>query len=212
MTLNNGKWSIGKHEAPATSKKLNAEGPLGDAFASRHVYVFGTGGDANPEEITKRKQLAEQAANWALYRNAFLGRVMFFPRVVSDQEVRPSDLETSNLILFGTKETNTLIEKFADQLPLHLHADATNYGLFYIYPINGKYVAISSGLPWWQGQTVQGFRFMSEPALKLGVFKDFMFFKDSAATILTEGYFDEQWKLTETDKQKIKASGVVDSK
>ncbi|MCK7542179.1 MAG: hypothetical protein MZV63_70530 [Marinilabiliales bacterium] len=40
------------------------------------------------------------------------GRIMVFPGVISDKEVRQSDYVTSNLILFGTKETNAIIEKF----------------------------------------------------------------------------------------------------
>jgi hypothetical protein len=55
----------------------------------------------------------------------------------------------SNLVLSGTRETNAIIEKFADKLPLHLKADAKDYGLLYIFPVNNHYVLINSGLPWW---------------------------------------------------------------
>ena len=74
---------------------------------------------------------------------------MVFPRVISDQQVRQSDYVTSNLVLFGTRETNAIIEKFADRLPLHLDAGAGDYGLLYIYPMNRHYLLINSGLPWW---------------------------------------------------------------
>ena len=91
-----GKWSNGK--AIAQGKKPGAEGPIGAVFSERHVYVFGTGG-ASQDEINKRRELAEQAANWSMYRNAFLGRVMFFPRVVSDKEIRPSDTALKQVTL-----------------------------------------------------------------------------------------------------------------
>ncbi|MCK7541540.1 MAG: hypothetical protein MZV63_66980 [Marinilabiliales bacterium] len=85
------------------------------------------------------------AADWS----GMGGRIMVFPRVISDKEVRQSDYVTSNLILFGTKETNAIIEKFSDKLPMHLNADAADYGLVYIFPMNRHYILVNSGLPWW---------------------------------------------------------------
>jgi poly(3-hydroxybutyrate) depolymerase len=203
-----GKWSSGK--ATAQAKKQSAEGPIGAAFSDRHVYVYGTGGGANQDEINKRRELAEQAANWSMYRNAFLGRVMFFPRVVSDKEIRPSDFASCHLVLFGTRETNAVIEKYADKLPIHLESSAVaNHGLFYVYPIDGHYVAVSSGLPWWTGQSAQGFRFMPPPAIRLMDFKDFVIFKDGVTTPIAEGYFDVNWKLSESDKAKLQTSGAA---
>jgi poly(3-hydroxybutyrate) depolymerase len=208
--LEGGKWINGKYEAAAQAKKPGAEGPIGAVFSDRHVYVYGTGGGASQDEVNKRRELAEQAANWSMYRNAFLGRVMFFPRVVSDKEIRPSDFESCNLVLFGTKETNAVIAKYADKLPIHLENSAlANHGLFYVYPIDGHYVAVSSGLPWWTGQSAQGFRFMPAPAIRLMDFKDFVLFKDGVGTPVAEGYFDVNWNLPESDKTKVKASGVV---
>ena len=74
---------------------------------------------------------------------------MIFPRVAADKDVRPSDFQSSNLILFGTRETNGVIARFADRLPLELKAAAEGYGLAYIFPIDGRYVVVASGLPWW---------------------------------------------------------------
>ena len=205
-----GKWVARKYEAAANSKKPGAEGPILAIFGDRHVYVYGTGGGASQEEIDKRRELAEEAAGWSVYRGAFLGRIMFFPRVLSDNEVRPTDFESCNLILFGTKETNSIIEKYADRLPIHLQPSATaDHGLFYIYPIDGHYVAVSSGLPWWTGQSVQGFRFVPAPILKLGELKDYLLFKGSASAPIAEGYFDTEWNLPAAEKEKIKTSGAA---
>jgi len=210
LKLENGRWIGAKQESSATGKRLGAEGPIAAAFSSRHVYVYGTGGNPSPEELNTRRALAEEAANWSMYRNAFLGRVMFFPRVASDKEVRPSDFESSNLILFGTKETNSIIEKYSDKLPIHLQPSATgDHGLFYIYPVDGHYVAVSSGLPWWKGQNAQGFRFVPAPILRLQELKDYVFFKDAVASPIAEGYFDNNWNFSETDKTKLKASSAV---
>ncbi len=76
---------------------------------------------------------------------------MVFPHAIADRDVRPSDLETSNLVLFGTRETSSLIAQYGDRLPLHLDtAAASEYGLLYVFPVGERYVLINSGLPWWR--------------------------------------------------------------
>ncbi len=124
--------------------------------------------------------------------------------------MRPSDLESSNLILFGTKETNALIAKHADQLPVHLKKTDSGHGLFYVFPVDGHYVAVSSGLPWWAGMKDEGFPFVPVMHRKLSEFKDIVFFKDSSATLLIDNYFSENWKLDDDTKRKLSASGAVD--
>lgn len=193
-----------------TGKKQGAEGPIFAAFSSRHVYVYGTADNPSPEVLKKRIDIATQAANWSQYRGEFLGRMMFFPRVLSDKEVRPSDLESSNLILFGTKETNALIAKHAARLPLHLKSGDTAHGLFYVFPLDGHYVAVSSGLPWWAGAADQGFPFVPVMHRKLAEFKDIVFFKDSSSNLLIDSYFKDNWTLTDETKNKLSGSGVVD--
>jgi poly(3-hydroxybutyrate) depolymerase len=212
MKQEGGKWIAGAYTPAADAKKQGLEGPIGAAFSTRHVYVYGTAGNPSQEELTNRRLLAEEAANWSMYRNPFLGRVMFFPRVLSDKDVRPSDLESCNLILLGTRETNTLIDKYADRLPMHLQASATaDHGLFYVFPIDGHYVAVSSGLPWWTEQNAQGFRFMPAPVIRLMDFKDFILFKSGVGNVIADGYFDN-WKLPEAEKTKIKTSGAASTK
>lgn len=205
-----GKWETGKYEADATTKKQGAEGPISAAFSSRHIYVYGTNGNPSEAELKARMEVATQAANWSLYRNAFLGRIMFFPRIVADKDVRPSDLESCDLILFGTKETNKLIEKYSDRLPIQLNASAAvDHGLFYVFPADGHYIAVNSGLPWWNGAQTQDRPFLPQPYLVLPGLKDFILFKESGKNIIAEGYFDQRWKLPEEDAKKITASGAA---
>ncbi|QRR01744.1 carboxylesterase family protein [Dyadobacter sandarakinus] len=201
-------WRVGKVSATEELvKKKGAEGPIFDAFSSRHIYVYGTAGNPSPEELKKRMTTASQAADWAYYRGTFPGRVMFFPRVVADKDVRPSDLESCNLILFGTKEDNLLINKYAAQLPMHLNAGAGDYGLFYVFPVGTHYVAINSGLPWWSGDQSHDYPFMPVNHRKLAGYKDYILFKDNASNVVADGYFTEQWKVTPEAQQKL--SGAV---
>ncbi|MCD9015415.1 carboxylesterase family protein [Parachryseolinea silvisoli] len=204
-----GKWVTTKYEAPAGVKKSGAEGPISAAFSERHVYVYGTAGNPSEAELKARMDIATQAANWSVYRNAFLGRIMVFPRVMSDKEVRPSDFQSSNLVLFGTRETNTLVEKYSDRLPVALKAGTTDYGLIYVLPIDGHYVVVNSGLPWWAMNKQTQFAFAPVAVATLGEFKDFALFKGSPGTIVSDGYFDASWKLPEAERAKLEASGVV---
>lgn len=206
----NGKWAVEKFKAPEMAKKPGAEGPIREAFASRHIYVYGTADNPVEEELKARMDIATQAANWSVDRGPFLGRIMVFPRVVADKDVRPSDLESANLILFGTKETNSIIEKYSDRLPMQLDTTATSYGLFYIFPVDGHYVAVNSGLPWWSGAQTRGFRFIPEQLGILSDLKDYIIFKDSAENVIAEGYFDKNWKVPEEDTSIIKSIDAVE--
>lgn len=201
----NGKWVIGKYEAPESAKRKGFEGPISAAFAGRHVYVYGTAGNPSDAEMKSRIDIANQAANWSVYRNAFLGRIMFFPRVVADKDLRPSDLESCNLILFGTAETNLVIAKHKDKLPIQLNASQADHGLLYVFPLDGHYAVINSGLPWWTNSQAGS----QPPYMPLPGFKDFILFKEGFNNVVADGYFDQQWKLTGEDSKKLSAAGVV---
>ena len=195
-----------------TSKQAGAEGPVSEVVAGNHIYVFGTGGNPSQDELAARRALAAAAADW----NGMAGRIMVFPRVLSDRDLRQSDYDNSNLILFGTKETNAIIQKFADRLPMHLNSSATgDYGLMYIFPLNKHYVLISSGLPWWTPPSkaqVQGMAFMGLKVDVLKNFKDFILFKGAPDNVVSQGLFDNNWKIPAQASAELKASGVVEVK
>jgi dipeptidyl aminopeptidase/acylaminoacyl peptidase len=215
LSRRDGTWGTEAYQAAPGTKRLGEEGPIDEAISSRHIYVYGSGGNPPREELQARREQAAKAADWSAQRV----RLLFYPRVVADRDVRPSDLESSNLILFGTKETNTLIEKFSDRLPFHLDpAGAAGYGLVYVYPVDGHYVVISSGLPWWTpppaapaptAPAPRRFLFLGGTAQAFTGFKDFILFKDSAATAIADGRFDNDWRIPEADAEKLRASGAV---
>lgn len=210
-------WISGKCEQADLAKRPGSEGPMSEVIESRHIYVYGTEGDPSPEESQARYAQAARAAEWSVNRGWFMGRVMVFPRLLADSDVRPSDLETSNLVLFGTKETNSLIAQFSDRLPIEFSGSDTEYGLVYVYPAGERVVLISSGLPWWQppedGSTGQGGRsspFTNQvPAFWLSGRGDYLLFKGSADNIIAEGRFDQNWRLPAADAEKMLATGAV---
>lgn len=216
FTKTQGGWVNRKFTPGLTAKGPGAEGPMYAAVSHNHIYVYGTGGNPSQEELASRRAQAAAVADWAADRG-IMGRIMIFPRVISDMEVRQSDLETSNLILFGTSETNSIIAKYADKLPLHLKKEAEkDYGLVYIFPLNNHYVLVNSGLPWWtppkKQQQGSGINFMNLKVEILKNYKDFILFKETPDNVISEGFFDNNWKLPSTAASAMKASGVVDLK
>ncbi len=211
FSLQNGKWTNKKYTPNLYSKKSGAEGPIQAAIGSNHIYVYGTAGNPTPEEQEARRAQAALAANWSVDRG-MMGRIMVFPRVLSDQQIRQSDMETSNMVLFGTKETNSMIEKYADRLPMHLDPDTVTYGLVYIFPLNNHYVLINSGLPWWtppENAVPRGMAFMSSVTDVLANFQDFILFQNTPDNVISQGYFDHNWEIPEGEAAKMKAAGVI---
>jgi predicted esterase len=208
-----GKWFVAPFSRNGLMKGPGAEGPMTAALASRHVYVYGTGGNPSKEEQERRRQEALKASEWSYYRGEFLGRIQVFPRTLSDKEVRESDLNGANLILFGTKETNTLITKFADYLPLQLSADPSEYGLVYIFPTGNHYVVVNSGIPVWESpeitNNITGLSRFTTPPFLLGLKKFGDYAVYSKKEVIAHGRFDHNWQLPEEVAGKLRKSGVV---
>jgi hypothetical protein len=94
-------------------------------------------------------------------------------------------------------------------LPLHLKASETkNYGLFYVFPVNGRYIAVNSGIPWWTGKGLSSW-YLPQPQMSINDYKDFALYKSSAGNVVSEGFFDNNWKLTEEKKKELGASSVL---
>jgi pimeloyl-ACP methyl ester carboxylesterase len=203
-----GVWKAGRYTPPQGAKRAGLEGPVGDAVASRHVYVYGTQGVSGKEEVEQRREVAAHAAEWSTPQLKLLLTLPVSP----DAEVSAAEIAASNLILFGTKETNRLIERFAASLPLELNPGAADYGLVFIAPVDGRYVVVNSGLPFWTGKEAAkrpGLGFIESLHELLGSFGDFILFKGSLENVIAEGRFDRQWKLPPEDAAKIRATGAV---
>ena len=115
-------------------------------------------------------------------------------------------------MLFGTAETNSLIARFSNQLPLALHAGAADYGLLFIAPVAQHYVLVSSGLPWWTGADEAnhgGDPFAPAQYRLLSTFGDYILFKGSLGNVVAEGRFDRNWKVPAEAASRMSATGTV---
>jgi poly(3-hydroxybutyrate) depolymerase len=192
-------WQVSKPKPESNGKRLGAEGPVSDAISSHHVYIYGTG----------LRDVATHAADWSTARS----RLALSFRVLADREARESELENANLILFGNKETNTVLDRLAPRLPIHLNPGAADYGLVYVYPVDGRYVVVSSGLPWWtriDQANRPGLSFIAAPYRTLQSFGDYIVFKGGIDNVIAEGRFDNDWKLPADVREKLRASGALE--
>lgn len=193
--------------APA-GKRLGAEGPIVRAVSARHIYVYGTLGAQTDEELADRRKVAQAAANWSTVRSHLLLSL----QVKADRDVTADDIDSANLVLFGTAESNALVARFANRLPIELRPDAADYGLLFIAPVGKHYALVNSGLPWWTGaDDPAGAAYPWEPAQvrQLSAFGDYVLFRGNITQVVAEGRFDANWKVPADAAARLTAAGTV---
>ena len=204
-----GGWRLAPSAVQA-AKKPGAEGPIADALSTRHVYVYGTRAAADDDEVQRRRAIAQQAAEWSTPRL----RLLLTFRVLADHEVSAADLQNANLVLFGTKETNSVIAKYADRLPMSLNAGAADYGMMYVYPVDGRYVVVHSGLPWWtrldQAAINYQLPYLNTPQHALTTFGDYIVFRGGLENIVAEGRFDRNWTLPTDAARRLRSLDAIE--
>ncbi len=206
----NDKWLTGKAQIPTREKRPGVEGPLPEVVAARHVYVYGTADNPGETEIKRRREVAAKAAEWS----APLTPLLLSFHVVSDRELSAEDRKEANLILFGTRETNSLIAALP-QVPMALNPGAADYGVIYAAPLGDRNVLVDSGLPWWTGAdqvqraTLPYVQAPYQPVRVLQTFGDFVVFRGSLEDVVSEGMLRRDWKLPAEAAAKIKATGAV---
>lgn len=202
-----GQWRAGRFVP--TGKIPGAEGPIWQAVASRHIYVYGSTGAMTAEELERRRQRARTAADWSTPR----ARLALDLPVKADTAITDADLDSADLVLFGTAETNALIARFSNRLPLSLNPGAADYGLLFIAPLGKHYGLVSSGLPWWTGaeeaRPMVGISFAPPQFRLLQTFGDYILFKGSLANVVAEGRFDRNWKVPAEASARMSATGTV---
>ena len=171
-------------------------GPCEEVLDTRFLLVQGTSGTAD-----QKTALAAQVAQWSADWDAFADG---FPPVKTDAEVADQDLQSANLILFGTPETNSLLAKIAPSLPIKIgdHRyelagrvyEGPDLGLVMCYPnpLNpSHYVLIYTGEPYGEKLSINH---------KHDLLPDFLIFttkscgRDDTNDALCAGFFDMDWQ------------------
>ncbi len=171
----NGQWQAVAEPAIA-AKRHGLQGPIGDAFNSRFLAVYGEG--------NRNLAIAELDA----VRNP-PGRMIIhgdFPMKAA-AKVNADDIANSNLILFGTPETNPVLKRIASKLPAALLTG--NSVFIYPNPENPQhYVVVWSTKVLSSNSELLRAGFL----LPINLLPDYVEAKDGQ--ISSGGHFDNDWK------------------
>lgn len=152
--LKNGKWTqtLDNEGDGKLVKKHGLEGPIDDAFMDKFLFVKPTkAGTSEKVDAWAKAELERAQFEW---HRQFRGDAP----TKDDTAVSDADIATNNLVLWGDPQSNAVLAKIADKLPIQWSKDklvangktydaATNAPvLIYPNPLNPtKYVVINSG-------------------------------------------------------------------
>ncbi len=152
----NGKWMASTTPDTPQSQTLHKQhglqGPIDDAFMDSFLMVRPTGAALNEKVGAWAKaEMAHAANHW---RKQFRGDV----RLKDDSAVTDADIAAHNLVLWGDPQSNALLARIADKLPVKWNAAGVKAGvqnfaashhvpvMIYPNPLNPKkYVVLNSG-------------------------------------------------------------------
>ena len=153
-----GPWQIGAREAKGLRKRPGLQGPIDDAFLDSFIIVRPTGKSSHVAvNHWVQSEMDRAIREWRLQ---FRGDA----RVKDDTAVTDDDIASANLVLWGDAESNAVIKRIADQLPIHWQRDsivvdrdkftAADHMPVMIYPnpLNpNRYVVLNSGFTFREG-------------------------------------------------------------
>lgn len=196
-----GTWKLGTKTGLPLRKSHDLQGPVDDAFMSRFLMVTPTGTAMSP--AVGERIAGEQTRAIREWRKQFRGSA----RVKTDAEVTDDDIASSNLVLWGDPQSNKILARIADKLPVRWTKAGVEYQgktydagthmpiLIYPNPLNpAKYVVLNSGF------TFREFDFLNNarqvPHLPDWAMIDVTVPPDARrpGTITAAGFFDESWK------------------
>ena len=113
-------WNVGPavYEAGQLVKKHNLQGPIDDAFMDSFIFVSPSGTSASPTvDKWVQSEMKHAIVHW---RQQFRGDA----RVMQDSKITDKEIAASNLVLWGDPESNQLIKKIVDRLPIQWSENA----------------------------------------------------------------------------------------
>ncbi|HTU27702.1 MAG TPA: prolyl oligopeptidase family serine peptidase, partial [Pirellulales bacterium] len=198
-------WRVGPRPAEEAPRKTpGLQGPIDDAFLDSFVMVRPTS-----------KSKFEQTSAWAQaemqhaidhWRKQFRGDA----RLKDDTAVSDADIADSNLVLWGDAQSNAVLGRIADKLPIRWQGDQLIAGdktfaadsvmpvLIYPNPLNPRrYVVLNSGFTFREYDYLNNAR--QVPKLPDWALINIRVKPTSRVPgeIVAAGFFDEQWRLVD---------------
>ncbi len=198
-----GKWKvIDSADDGGLAKRHGLQGPIDDAFLDSFLMVKPSGKPLNDKVGTwAEKEMGHAVDHW---RKQFRGEA----RVKNDDAVTEADIKDNNLVLWGDPQSNAVLAKIADKLPIRWDAQGVTLGpktydvgryvplLIYPNPLNPKrYVVVNSGFTFREYDYLNNARQVPKlpdyAVIDLNVPVSSRF----PGGVVTAGFFDEQWRL-----------------
>ena len=190
-------------------KSPERTGPVKNCYRDAFLVVYGTlkQPETNPTEAKGaiNVQSADLVAarrffeEWATYADGT-------PRVKADKEVTDEDKKNFNLILIGTRQSNSVLAEISDKLPLELLpggyrigtkqvqvAQPDDIGLRFCYPspfAAKRMVVVHSGIPWGLKPLEIGYHADLPPNHKYDLLPDYIVYDSTLETAVSKHEFD----------------------
>ena len=203
-----GKWGLASDDAASLRKRHDLQGPIDDAFMDSFLNVRPTGTPMNEMVWKWSESEREHAAK--LWRTQMRGDAP----TKDDTAITDADIARNNLVLWGDPQSNKVLARIADKLPIRWTAQSVTVGdrtypaatnapvMVYPNPLNpGKYVVINSGIT---------FREYAQPnnSLQVAYLPDYAVVDVTTppdvrwpGRIAVAGFFGEKWELLKNDGQ-----------
>jgi pimeloyl-ACP methyl ester carboxylesterase len=203
---NNGKWTLADDDPKALLKRHNLQGPIDNAFMDSFVMVRPTGTPMN--ETVGKWAKSEQDRAIQQWRGLFRGEA----QVKDDSAITDADMAASNLVLWGDPQSNKVLARIADKLPIQWTSDFIVLGtrrfpaatsapvMIYPNPLNPKkYVVINSGFTF--RESANGSNSWQVAELPDYAVVDLTSPPDGRwpGKIAAAGFFSEKWELLAND-------------
>ncbi len=200
----NNQWAI--TGAPdAAQKGPGRYGTFKDPFNNRMLFVYGTGGSSEENEWSFNKARYD-AETWYYRGNGSVD-------IIADAAYNSSAYAGRNIIIYGNASTNSVYNQLLNDCPLRVDRGSItagnklfkgdDLGAYFVWPLKNT-AGLSAGVV--AGTGLRGMHAVNANQYFAGAsgFPDFMFFslemlKNGSGGIKMTGFFDHQWRLTESD-------------
>ncbi len=204
VTKIDGKWQVSHPSEQGLWKLPKLQGPIDDAFLDSFLIVLPTGKPSHPDAQAVRWTAAEAQHFQDRWRALMRGEA----RVKKDVDVTAEDIMQHNLILWGDVDTNAILKKFADRLPVKYSAEEFELGgqkysrqthvpvLIYPNPeMPNKYIVLNSGLTFREAHDKTNSQ--QNPKLPDWAVLDITSppTASAAGKVVAADFFDEQWRV-----------------
>jgi poly(3-hydroxybutyrate) depolymerase len=200
------RWAPAVDDAAGLLKRHDLQGPIDDAFMNSFLMVRPTG--AATHEAIQKWTKAEQDRAIHEWRTQFRGDA----QVKDDTAVTDAEIAENNLILWGDPQSNKVLARIVDKLPIQWTGDSVTLGtrrfaaadhalvMIYPNPLNPKkYVVLNSGFTFRESA-------YSNNSLQIAMLPDYAVVDVNTppgpewpGKITAAGFFGERWELLKED-------------